>query len=147
MWTMTFRLSGLVPVLSKHHHDTVRVANREVAHLIGTSLDRNVDGDSASDDVLVECVHVLDPEEEANTRRRALALGEMKCCVIAPDDGVLRCFGSRIGLEPQDPPVEGGGSRNIRHQEHWSPLVELLRITGRNIWHFRPRASAPGPAR
>src|SRR5467141_895286 len=108
MWTMTLRSVGLVPILPKHHHHTVRVVNREIANVIGTRLDRNVDGDPASDDVLVERVHVLDPEEEANTRRRALALGEMKCCVVPPYDGVLRRFGSRIGLEPQDPPVERG---------------------------------------
>src|SRR5436190_14855026 len=68
-------MTGLVPVLPKHHHDAVRVANGEVANVIGTRLDRNVDGDPASDDVLVERVHVFDPEEEANTSRRALALG------------------------------------------------------------------------
>jgi hypothetical protein len=53
-----------VPVLPKHHHDTVRVANGKVANSIGTRLDRNFDGDPPSDDLLVQRVHVPDPECE-----------------------------------------------------------------------------------
>jgi hypothetical protein len=119
-------LPGLVPVLPKHHYDTVRVANGKVANPIGTRLEWNFDGDPPSEDLLVKRVHVPDPEEDANTHRRVLALGQMKCCVIPPHYSVLVRFGSRIGPELQYPPVEGGRSRNIRDQEHRSGLVELL---------------------
>ena len=110
-------------------------ANGKVANPIGTRPDRHLDCDPPSDDLLVKRVHVLDPEEDANTRRRPVALGQMHCRVVPPDYSVLRRLGSRIGPEPQHPPVERGRGRNIRDGEQGRTLIELFRIADGKIWH------------
>src|SRR5512141_882592 len=49
-----------VPVLAADEHDTIRVADGEVADPVVARPDRHVDGRALPDDVLVERVHVLD---------------------------------------------------------------------------------------
>src|SRR5262245_9235543 len=132
-----------VPVLPKNHHNTVRIANGEVTNSIGARLQRNRDCRPPIDDLLVERVHILDPEEDAHPCRRAIPLGQMYGRVIPPHHSVVRRLGLRAGLEPQDAAVEVGRGRHIWDQEKRSTLVELLGIACWNNWHcVLPNTSA-----
>src|SRR5262245_3100575 len=131
----TANRAGSVPVLPKHHHNTVRIANGEVTNSIGARLQRNRDCRPPIDDLLVERVHILDPEEDAHPCRRAIPLGQMYGRVIPPHHSVVRRLGLRVGLEPQDAAVEVGRGRHIWDQEKRSTLVELLGIACWNNWH------------
>src|SRR4029077_3465771 len=87
---------------------SVRIANGKIAHSIGPRPNRHCDCRPSLDDLFVERVHVLDPEEDANTRRRVLALCQMNRRIIPPDHTILCRVGSRVRLEPEDIPVEVG---------------------------------------